>query len=172
MIEKIKLIKPMRLVFLNKYEYWIRNEKGKLLVHDFTHNTVVTAGLNDCLDKWLKGSSYTAAWYMGLKGSGTIAAGDTMGSHAGWSEVTGYDEANRQTVTLGSVAAGAVNNSAAKCVFTASTDIDVYGIFVTTGNGKSGTTGTLLGAADFTAFHSLADGYTLTVQANFSVANA
>lgn len=115
-------------------------------------NLVVTEGLNDNLDKYLKGSAYTAAHYVGLTaGTPTFAAADTMASHAGWTEVTAYDEAARQTLTLGAVAAGSVNNSAAKATFTISVNGTVIGgAFVTTNNTKAGTTGVLYGGGAFT----------------------
>jgi hypothetical protein len=175
MIQRIELIqnpKDMKLVFSNIYDYWVRDDRGKLVARGAGKNMVVTAGLNDCLDKWLKGSSYTAAWYLFLKGSGTIALTDTMASHAGWSEITGYSEAVRQTVTLGTVAAGAVNNSASKCVFTANASIDVYGGGICSNNTKGGSTGTLLGVSDFDTNHTLSSGYTITIQTNLSVENA
>ena len=61
-------------------------------------NTVVTVGKNHILDTEFAGSAYTAAWDMGLVDGGsapTIVAGDTMASHAGWTENTGYSNANR-----------------------------------------------------------------------------
>lgn len=120
---------------------------------DYGYNLVVTTGLNDVLDKYYKGSSYTAAHYCGLTdGTPTVAAGDTMASHAGWVEVTAYDEAVRQTITWGSVSGGSVNNSASKAVFTISTNsTTIGGGFVVTNSTKGGSTGTLVGAAAFTA---------------------
>lgn len=120
---------------------------------DGFYNLVVTAGLNDSLDKHLKGSSYTAAWYVGLTaGSPTVAAGDTMGSHGGWTEVTAYDESVRQTLTLGSVSGGSVDNSASKAVFTVSTNsTTIGGAFVTSNSTKGGTTGTLYGGGALSA---------------------
>jgi hypothetical protein len=47
-------------------------------------------GKNDLLDKYFKGSAYTATWFLCLKGTGTAAVGDTLASHAGWAEVTPY----------------------------------------------------------------------------------
>lgn len=129
-------------------------------------NLVVTAGLNDSLTQHLKGSSYTAAWYCGLTASApTFAAGDTMSSHAGWTEFAAYDEANRQTITFGTVSGGSVDNSASKAAFTISTNgSTIGGGFMTTNNTKSGTTGTLYGGAAFTAGDKgLDDGDTLNV---------
>lgn len=116
-------------------------------------NLVVNVGLDDSLDKHLKGSGYTAAWYVLLTdGTPTVAAGDTMASHAGWTEVTAYDEAVRQTLTLGSVSGQSVDNSASKAVFTISSDsTTIGGCGVTTNSTKGGSTGTLYGAGAFTA---------------------
>jgi len=147
-----------------------RNPQGELLWVDEFDNIVVTAGLNDSLDKHFKGSNYTAAWYVGLLSTTpTVDPTDTMASHAGWTEVVAYDEAVRQTLTLGAVAAGSVSNTAAKAVFTISTNgTDMGGAFVSNGSAKatdSGyNTGVLYGAGAFTAGNkSLDDGDTLTV---------
>jgi len=114
-------------------------------------NLIVDTGINDALDKWLKGSTYTAAFYVGLTdGTPTAAAGDTMASHAGWVEIADYSEANRQTLTLGSVSAKSVNNSASKAAFTINGSTTVGGAFLTTNNTKSGSTGTLISVKAFT----------------------
>ena len=114
-------------------------------------NLVVNTGLDDILDKYYKGSAYTAAHYCGLTdGTPTVAAGDTMASHAGWTEVTAYDEANRPSITWGSVSGQSVDNSASKATFTISAnDTTIGGGFVTTDNTKGGSTGTLVGGAAF-----------------------
>lgn len=116
-------------------------------------NLVVNTGLNDILDKYYKGSGYTAAHYCGLTdGTPTFAAGDTMASHAGWTEVTAYDEAARQTITWGSVSGQSVDNSASKAVFTISSDsTTIGGGFVATDGTKGGSSGTLVGGAAFSA---------------------
>jgi len=126
---------------------------GKLLWADEFDNLVVTEGLNDSLDKHLKGSAYTAAWYVGLTGgTPSFAAGDTMASHAGWTEVTAYDEAARQTLTLGTVSGGSVDNSASKATFTINVNqTTIGGAFVVTNNTKGGATGTLYGGGAFSA---------------------
>lgn len=123
------------------------------------YNLIVDTGINDALDKWLKGSSYTAAFYVGLtSASPTPAAGDTMSSHGGWTEVTAYNESVRQTLTLGSVSSKSVNNSASKAVFTISTNsTSVGGAFLTTNSTKSGTSGTLISVKAFTGGNKTAD---------------
>ena len=156
------------------YEVVAHDRHGNELWRESVPNLVTTAGLNDSLTQHFKGSSYTAAWYVGITaGSPTFAVGDTMSSHAGWTEVAAYDEANRQTLTLGSVSAGSVDNSASKAVFTISTDSTVIGgAFLVTNNTKSGTTGTLYGGAAFTANRTLNDNDTLTVTVTLTAANA
>lgn len=126
---------------------------GKLKWTEDYHNLVVNEGLDDSLDKHFKGSSYTAAWYVGLTdGSPTFAAGDTMASHSGWTEVTAYDEAARLTLTLGSVSGQSVDNSGSPAQFTISANnTTVGGTFLVTDSTKGGTSGTLYGGGAFSA---------------------
>lgn len=147
------------------------DENGELKWQDEFDNLVVTAGLNDLLDKYFKGSTYTAAWYVGLASSSpTFAAGDTMASHGGWTEVATYSEANRQTLTLGTVSGGSVNNSASKAVFSINDSATVGGAFVVTNNTKSGSTGTLYGGGAFSEGNrSVVSGDTLNVTITLSV---
>jgi len=127
-------------------------------------NLVTTVGLNDSLDKHFKASTYTAAWYVGLtSGTPTPAAGDTMASHAGWTEITTYSDSARRTLTLGTVAAGSVDNSASKAVFNINGTATVGGAFTVTDSTKGGTTGILYGVAAFSANRSLASGDVLNV---------
>lgn len=137
-------------------------------------NLVVNAGLDDSLDKHLKGAAYTAAWYVSLTdGTPTVAAGDTMASHVGWVEVTAYSEAVRQTLTLGTVSGQSVDNSASKAVFSINATTTVGGAFITDTNTKGGATGILYGAGAFTGGDkSLGNGDTLNVTATLTAAAA
>jgi hypothetical protein len=121
-------------------------------------NTVTTAGKNDLIDKYFKGSGYTAAWYLGLKGSGSVAAGDTLASHSGWSEVTPYS-GNRPAITFGSTSGG--SNAASAVSYSITGSATVAGAFIASAN--SGTSGTLYSAGDFAASRSVASGDTLNV---------
>ncbi len=137
---------------------------GKLKWTEEFENLVVDVGLDEVLDKFYKGSTYTASHFVGLTdGTPTIAAGDTMASHAGWTEPTGYSEAVRQTYTPGAVSSQSVDNSASKAVFSINATITVGGAFLTTNNTKGGTTGILIGVGAFAADRSLANGDTLNV---------
>jgi len=129
---------------------------------------IVNVGLDYILDQFF-GSD---VFYVGLKGSGTIAAADTMASHAGWSEVTDYDEAVRQTLTMGSASSQSINNSASVATFTISASVTVAGYLLTTVDTKGGTTGTLVSAGDFTAAQSVVDDDVIEITLTFSVADS
>lgn len=159
----------------NIYRFEAFDSSGNLKWVEEVENLVTNAGLDDLLDKYLKGSSYSAAFYVGLTdGTPTAAAGDTMSSHAGWTEVTAYDEATREALTLGSVSSQSVDNSASKASFTISTNsTTVGGAFVCTNSTKSGTSGTLYSVAAFSAGDkSLDDGDTLNVTVTCTAAAA
>lgn len=148
----------------NHYQLECFDVDGRLKWVEAFDNIVVEEGLNDSLDKHLKGSNYTAAWYVGLTdGTPTVDAGDTMASHAGWTEVTGYSQATRPALTLGSVAAGSVDNSASKAVFSINASVTAGGAFITSNNTKGGSTGVLYGAGAFAADRSMVSGDTLNV---------
>ena len=69
--------------------------EGEVLWEEEGENLTTYAGLAHMLTNYWKGSAYTAAFFVGLKGSGTIAGGDTSASHAGWTEVTAYAAGTR-----------------------------------------------------------------------------
>lgn len=153
------------------YRFECYGPDGALKWVEEVPNLVVNTGLNDILDKYYKGSAYTAAHYVGLTdGTPTFAAGDTMASHAGWVEVAGYSEATREAFTPGTVASQSVDNSASKASFSINATVTVGGAFLTTDSTKSGTTGTLIGGAAFSADRSLASGDTLNVQVTATAA--
>lgn len=128
-------------------------------------NLVVDEGLNDILDKYYKGSAYTAAHYVLLTdGTPTVAAADTMSSHAGWTEVTAYSEGSRPSFTPGAVSSQSVDNSASKASFSINGTTTVGGAGLTTDSTKGGTTGTLVGAGAFSGGDKgLSNGDTLNV---------
>lgn len=126
-----------------------------LLWDDDFKNLVVNEGLDDALDKYFKGSTYTAAHYVGLTdGTPAPAAGDELtGTHAGWTEITAYTEANRPSLVLGSVSGQSVDNTASKAEFTiTANDTTMGGAFVCTDNTKGGSeAGVLYGVGAFSA---------------------
>lgn len=138
---------------------------GKLKWREDIENLVTTEGKTDIVNKYFKGSAYTAAWYLGLKGAGTIAAGDTLASHAGWSEVTQYS-GNRPTITFGTTSSG--SNTATQVSISINATATVAGAFIASVN--TGTSGTLYSAADFSASRSVVSGDTLNITPTVSVA--
>ena len=126
--------------------------------------------------KYFKGSSYTAAWYLGLitgPGSGTtIAAADTLASHAGWTEFTNYS-GNRKAVTFGTATTAdpsVIDNSGSPSQFSISGAGGVVaGAFLC--SVSSGTSGTLFSASDFQSpgDRTVVSGDTLTVTYTFSL---
>lgn len=138
------------ITFENHYIVECIGPDGKLKWTDEFDNLVTNEGLNDNLDKYLKGSAYTAAFYVGLTdGTPTVNAADTMSSHAGWTEVTDYSESTREALVLGTVASQSVDNSASKASYSINATATVGGAFITTVNTKGGTTGTLYGVGAF-----------------------
>lgn len=124
-------------------------------------NIVVTVGKNDMETQYLKGSAYTAAFFMGLKNTGTALAADTMSSHSSWTENVTFSNVTRPAITWGTASAGVIATSAVSFNINGSTTI--FGCFITTNSTLSGTTGTLFSAADAGASRAMINGDTLNV---------
>jgi len=160
------------------YKIQCHDKDGNLKWEDEAPNLVVNVGLQDMNAKYFTGSAYTAAWYIGLYGSGATnspAAGDTMSSHAGWTEVTAYSQATRPACTFGTPTTAnpsVATNSASPASFSINGTTTVGGAFLTSNNTKGGTTGTLYSAADFSApgDRSVVSGDTLSVTYTLSLA--
>jgi hypothetical protein len=156
-----------KLNIKGRYVVECRDKDGELKWSDVIDNLVTTVGKNDMLDKYLAGSAYTAGTvYMGLKGTGTAAAGDTMASHAGWSELNASASSGaRQSVSFSAASGGSKQTSAAvSWSITGSATVD--GCFIVMGgNATNGnTTGTLLSAGTFSGgSRSVVNGDTLNV---------
>lgn len=127
-------------------------------------NLVVTVGGNDLLTNQFKGSSYTAAWYLGLIDNASfsaVALADTMASHAGWLESTVYSNGTRISLSFGTASAKSLAASAA--AFSINGTATINGAFSATNSTKGGTTGTLYSAGSFSATRSVVNGDTLNV---------
>jgi len=160
------------------YKIQCHDKDGNLKWEDEAPNLVVNEGLQDMNAKYFTGTTYTAAWYLGLYGSGATnspAAGDTMSSHAGWTEVTAYSQATRPACTFGTPTTAnpsVATNSASPASFSINGTTTVGGAFLTSNNTKGGTTGILYSAADFSApgDRSVVSGDTLSVTYTLSLA--
>jgi len=136
-------------------------------------NLVVNAGLNHALDTELSGGTQNSTWFVGVMSSTspTIAAANTMGSHAGWAESTAYSEAARQKFVDGGVASQSLSSTASPASFSVNATAKFGGAFLTTSNTKGGATGTLYAAGAFAAVKSAASGDTLQVKATYTASS-
>ncbi len=138
---------------------------GSVKWEDETHNLVTTAGKNDMLTQYFKGSAYTAAWYVGLKDAGTVSVADIMLLHSGWTEDTTYSQGTRPSLVLGSASSGSIDNSASRAIFSMTGTTTIAGCFVVNNNTVGGTSGTLYNAVDFSSgSRAVLNGDTLAVQ--------
>jgi len=160
------------------FEIKCHDKDGNLKWEAQSKNLVVNTGLAYMAGSALTSTTQVTSWFLGLYGAGasnTPAAGDTMASHAGWTEVVTYSNATRVAATF--VAATTANpsvvtNSASPATFNINGTTTIGGAFLTSGSAKSGTTGTLFSAADFGApgDRSVVASDTLSVTYTFSLA--
>lgn len=121
----------------------IRN--GLVVARQRILNTVTTLGKNAMLDTFFGARAKDTGFYLGLvdnAGWSAFAVADTMVSHAGWAEFTGYSEATRPQWTVGAASAGVITNPTG-IVFTLTAVGSLKGLFVSTSNVKGGTAGLL-----------------------------
>jgi hypothetical protein len=151
------------------------DKDGNLKWSTSEYNLVVNEGLQSMNTQYFKGSTYTAAFFLGLitgPGSGTtFAAADTLASKA-WTEYTDYS-GSRKAVTFGTATTAdpsVISNSAAPSAFTISGAGGVVaGAFLCTVS--SGTSGVLFSESDFQSpgDRTVVSGDTLNVTYTFSL---
>lgn len=160
------------------YHVECHDKDGNLKWSADSKNLVVNEGLAYMAGTALTSVAQITSWYIGLYGAGasnTPAAGDTMASHAGWTEVVPYSNATRVAatfVTATTANPSVVTNAASPATFNINATSTVGGAFLTSGSAKSGTTGTLFSAADFSApgDRSVVSGDIISVTYTFSLA--
>lgn len=150
------------------------DKDGNLKWEDWAHNLVVNEGLKDMNDKYFSGVTYSAAWYLGLVNnspSPSYAAGDTLASHAGWSETTSYS-GNRKAVTFGAATTAdpsVITNSGSPAQFSITGTVTVAGAFLASVN--TGSSGILFSVSSFQSpgARAVVNGDTLNVTYQFSL---
>ena len=160
------------------FEIKCHDKDGNLKWEAQSKNLVVNVGLQYMAGSALTSVTQITTWYLGLYGAGasnTPAAGDTMSSHAGWTEVVAYSNATRVAATFATATTAnpsVVTNTASPAVFNINGTTTVGGAFLTSGSAKSGTAGTLFSAADFGSpgDRAVVNSDTLSVTYTFSLA--
>jgi len=160
------------------FEIKCHDKDGNLKWEAQSKNLVVNVGLQYMAGSALTSVTQITSWFIGLYGAGasnTPAAGDTMSSHAGWTEVVAYSNATRVAATFATATTAnpsVVTNTASPATFNINGTTTVGGAFLTSGSAKGGTTGTLFSAADFGSpgDRSVVASDTLSVTYTFSLA--
>lgn len=138
---------------------------GKLKQKIDITNGITNVGKDHALGVIFNAVTQVSPWYIGLidnSGFTALAAADTMGSHAGWNEFTTYSEATRQEWVEGAASSQSITN-ATPSTFSINGSGTVKGIFVTSSNTKSGTTGTLWSTGLFSSNIAVVNGDSLKI---------
>lgn len=160
-----------------QYKIECRDAQGNLKWTIEPTNLVVNEGLQDMNAKYFTGSTYTAAWYIGLYGaaaSNDPTAADTAASHPGFTEIVPYSNSTRPACTFGvptTANPSVATNTLSPAAFNIDATATVGGAFLISNNTKSGTSGVLFSASDFTSpgDRVVASGDTLNVTYTFSL---
>lgn len=144
-----------------------RRVVGRRLADEWAvRNAAVTVGLNYLLDAGFRNQTVITAWYIGLidnSGFTALSSSDTMSSHAGWSEFTGFSNVTRPAWTIANAAASGSLASSSATSFTINANGTVRGMFLTSDSTISGTTGTLWATATESSGRAVTNGQSLEV---------
>ena len=120
---------------------------GNLKWEDTFDNLVTDVGARFLLDTAFGGSA-NSTYFLGLTtGAPTPAVGDTMGTHGGWAEATGWSTpaSNARATITWSAAATRTKAISSAASFTASGAVTAGGCFIVTGSGAVATNGSTAG---------------------------
>lgn len=148
---------------------------GNLRWEDTAENGVTNAALDDVLNVYLRNTTATATWYLGLvdnAGFTAFAAADTSASHTGWAESTAYSNSTRIAWSPGASSSQAVTNGTT-ADFSMNATATIKGLFVIAVSTKGGSTGLLFSTAAFSGGNqSVNSGDTLKVTYTVSAASS
>lgn len=160
------------------------DKDGNLKWRDEAKNLTTNVGRQDMNTKYFTGTTYTAAWYIGLVNNSPTPSynvTDTMASHAGWVETTDYSGTDRITADFGtatsadpSVIANTTGTGGTVASFSITGTVTIDGAFLTATQDNSTNTGILFSVAAFETpgDRSVVNGDTLNVTYQFSLADA
>lgn len=137
---------------------------GELKWREEFDNVVTTEGKQLNLNVTF-GATAKPTWFVLLKGTGAAAAGHTLGTHAGWTEVAAYT-GSRPTISFGastvfSTTGAQVSNGTAATFAINADNTVIAGAGVCTA--ATGTTGTLYNIGDFASSRTMGNGDSLNV---------
>lgn len=124
---------------------WRSRRSGIVVAEGRVPNGITDPALNDLLDVYFRSGSANANWYLGLidnDGFTAVADADTMASHSGWGEFTGYSEATRQQWSPSAASSQNLDDEDG-VLFTITAGGNIQGFFVCSNSTKGGTTGIL-----------------------------
>jgi hypothetical protein len=146
---------------------------GNVTDSETIHNLMPVEGLDHVLNVILKAGAPVTQWFIGVFDNlYTPTPNDTMAlfpAQAG--ENVAYASATRPQFVPGAVAAGAVDNSAAKAEFAFSATKTIIGGFISSSSAKGSTSGTLLSAVRFGSAKAVDASSTLRITAGFTMAS-
>ena len=157
-------------------QHW---RKGGLLWQCEFPNLVTTQGKNDLLTRYFEGTTYTAAWYVGLisnTGFTAYAVGDTaaqittttpVGGNNQWQEATVYSA--RIAWSGGSASGGSISNTLSPASIPITGPDTIRGAFLDSTSTAGGTSGVLYGEGDFSTPRAVLNGDTLLVTVTLTV---
>jgi hypothetical protein len=158
------------------YKITCHDADGNFKWEETTHNLVVNEGLQTMNAVYFTSGTQVTTWYLGLitgpGASTTIAAGDTLASHAGWTEFTNYS-GNRKAVSFTTPTTAdpsvATNSGTPASYSITSSGGTVAGAFLC--SAATGTSGVLFSASDFQSpgDRVVVSGDTLNVTYTFSL---
>lgn len=126
-----------------KYNIECFDKYGKLKWKDDFKNLITNEGRQHIIDTVFSAGANVATWYLGLTdGTPTVALTDTLASHAGWTEETGYTGNRQEWVEVRTNQTA--TNSASVAVFPITATATIGGGILA--SVASGTTGVLMSA--------------------------
>jgi hypothetical protein len=151
------------------FEVVCRGPDGRVKWTERAENLITNEGLDHILNVVLHATTQVSTWYVGLKNTGSPAAGDTLASHAGWTENSNYS-GDRKEYVEAAASSQSITNLENKASFAINADSQsIHGAFLA--SAATGTSGTLLCVANFASAKAADNGDTLEVTYTISAAD-
>jgi len=166
------LLPTHKLLMGGKYQGQIIRD-GKVIDEFEDSNIVVNEGLNALLDIMFHGSTQITTWYLGIFEANytpvaTVTAA-TIASAA--TESTAYTSSTRPAYDEAAASSQSTTNSASRASFVFNATKTIYGAFLVSNSTKSGTSGTLFSAAQFSSSKAVVSGDELLLTYTFTASS-